>query len=117
MRQSALIVEKLAQTEDPVMSAGNYVEAAIVVDMNRDPVLSRRFNELLEATQIKVEPVTLHHAEIARQAYRDFGKGSGHRAGLNFGDCCAYALARVKKRPLLYKGDDFVYTGIDAVLE
>lgn len=99
------------------MSAGNYVEAAIIFDMNGDPVLSSRFNGPPEATQIKVEPVTLHHAEIARQAYRDFEKGSGDRAGLDFGDCCAYALARVKKRPFLYKGDDFAYTGIDGVLE
>lgn len=110
-------ITALAQADDPAMSAGNYVEAAIVVDMNRDAVLSRRFDELLEATQIKVEPVTLHHAEIARQAYRDFGKGSGHRAGLNFGDCFAYALARANNKPLLYKGNDFGYTGIDAVLE
>jgi len=52
----------------------------------------------------------------ARQAYRDFGKGSGHAANLNFGDCFSYALARDKREPLLFKGDDFVHTDIRAAV-
>jgi ribonuclease VapC len=60
--------------------------------------------------------VTPRHAEIARQAYRDFGKGSGHSAGLNFGDCFAYALARDTGEPLLYKGNDFSLTDVASVL-
>ncbi len=59
-----------------------------------------------------VEPVTLDQVRIARQAYRDYGKGSGHRANLNFGDCFSYALARVKREPLLFKGDDFGFTDV-----
>jgi ribonuclease VapC len=59
-----------------------------------------------------VEPFTEEQAQIARQAYRDYGKGSGHRAQLNFGDCFSYALARVKREPLLFKGDDFVHTDV-----
>jgi ribonuclease VapC len=56
--------------------------------------------------------VDREQAEIARAAYRDFGKGSGHPAGLNFGDCFAYALARARREPLLFKGDDFSQTDV-----
>jgi len=59
-----------------------------------------------------VEPLTREQAEIAGAAYRDFGKGSGHAAGLNFGDCFAYALAKALREPLLFKGDDFSYTDV-----
>lgn len=62
------------------------------IDSNRDPVLGRRLDDLLAAARVQVQPVSGQHAEIARQAYRDFGKDSGHPAGLNFGDCFAYAL-------------------------
>jgi ribonuclease VapC len=96
------------------ISAATYVEAAVVTDSNRDPVLSRRFDDLLRDSAIAIEPVTAEQAKIAREAYRDFGKGR-HRAGLNFGDCFAYALAKVTGEPLLFKGDDFVHTDIEAV--
>jgi ribonuclease VapC len=96
------------------MSSANYLEAAIVVDANRNPLLSRRFDDLIAGTGIVVEPVTRDQAEIARAAYRDFGKGSGHPAGLNFGDCFAYALARARREPLLFKGDDFSQTDVGA---
>lgn len=107
----------LAQASEPRISAGTYVETAIVVDSNRDPVLSGRLDDLLAVVQIKVEPVTKQHAEIARQAYRDFGKASGHPAGLNLGDCFAYALARATREPLLYKGDDFSRTDVESSLD
>jgi ribonuclease VapC len=96
------------------MSSANYLEAAIVVDANRNPLLSRRFDDLIAGTGIIVESVTRDQAEIARAAYRDFGKGSGHPAGLNFGDCFAYALARARREPLLFKGDDFSKTDVAA---
>jgi ribonuclease VapC len=96
------------------MSAANYLEAAIVVDSNRNPLLSRRFDDLIAQTGIAVEPVDREQAEIARAAYRDFGKGSGHPASLNFGDCFAYALARTRREPLLFKGHDFSQTDIAA---
>lgn len=94
------------------ISAANYLEAAVVIDGSRDPVASRRFDELVEVAGLTVEPVTAHQAAIARAAYRDFGKGSGHPAGLNFGDCLAYALAKDSGEPLLYKGDDFSHTDL-----
>jgi ribonuclease VapC len=80
------------------------------------PIASRRFDELIREAQIVIESVTEAQAEIARQAYRDFGRGSGHPAKLNFGDCFAYALAKEKAEPLLYKGDDFARTDIIAAL-
>ncbi len=63
-----------------------------------------------------IEPVTDTQARIARQAYSDFGKGSGHPAQLNFGDCFAYALAKAKREPLLFKGDDFPHTDVARAL-
>ena len=94
------------------MSAANYLEAAIVVDANRNPLLSRRLDDLIVQTEILAEPVTLEQARIARAAYRDFGRGSSHPAQLNFGDCFAYALAKSMREPLLFKDDDFSHTDV-----
>jgi ribonuclease VapC len=111
---AAEIREILGQPQICRMSAVNYVEAGVVVDSNRNPVLSRRLDELLRVAQIGIEPVTVEQARIAREAYRDFGKGR-HRAGLNLGDCFAYALAKEKGETLLFKGDDFCHTDIQSV--
>lgn len=97
------------------ISAGTYLEASIVLDRARDPLVNRGLDEILAEGAIVIEPVTETQARIARDAYRDFGKGSGHPAGLNFGDCFAYALAREVKEPLLFKGDDFRHTDIPFV--
>jgi ribonuclease VapC len=93
------------------------VEAAVVIDSKRDPVLSRRYDEILRDSDIKLIPVDEEQARIAREAYRDFGRGCGHKARLNFGDCFAYALARVTGEPLLYKGKDFQHTDVASALE
>ncbi|QIS15428.1 type II toxin-antitoxin system VapC family toxin [Nocardia arthritidis] len=98
------------------MSAVNHFELAIKVDRSLDPVFARRFAELIRDSAIEVVPVSLAQAAIARDAYRDFGKGSGHPAQLNLGDCFAYALATVTRRPLLYKGNDFVHTDIKSAV-
>jgi ribonuclease VapC len=98
------------------ISAANYLEAAIVIDGSRDPVASRRFDEFVRDAQLAIEPITETHARIARDAYRDFGRGSGHPARLNFGDCLAYALAKDKGEPLLFVGDDFGRTDVAPVL-
>lgn len=98
------------------ISAANYLETAVVIDASRDPIASRRFDELVATAELRVEAVTHDQAQIARDAYRDFGKGSGHKAGLNFGDCFAYALAKFTGEPLLFKGNDFGHTDITAAL-
>ena len=105
----ALAIEK-AQSRR--ISAANFLETAVIIDASRDPVASRRFDELVEVAELRVEAVTLNQARIARDAYRDFGKGSGHKAGLNFGDCFAYALAKATGEALLFKGDDFGHTDV-----
>lgn len=98
------------------MSAGTWLETAIVVDNAVDPANRRRFDDVMRILDIQVMPVTVEQARLARQAYRDFGRGSGHPAGLNFGDCFAYALAADTGQPLLFKGDDFGHTDVIPVL-
>lgn len=98
------------------MSAANFLEAAIVVDAQTKDKGSRQFDAFVRRAQIAIEPVSEEQAHIARQAYADFGKGR-HPAGLNFGDCFAYALAKVTGEPLLFKGNDFKKTDITSALE
>ena len=105
----------IADAEHRRLSAANYLEAAIAIDGSRNPIASRRFDDLLREAEIVIEPVTAQQAKVAREAYRDFGRGSGHPAGLNFGDCFAYALAKTSREPLLFKGVDFAHTGIAGV--
>jgi ribonuclease VapC len=109
---AAVMAEALQEAPIRRISAVTYVEAAVVADNDRNPLLSRRFDGLVREAQMLVEPVTARQAEIARQAYRDFGKGR-HRAELNLGDCFAYALAKEMDEPLLFKGDDFCHTDVE----
>lgn len=98
------------------ISAVSYVEAAVVIDSARDPIASRRFDDFFRTSGVRIEAVTPSQAELARQAYRDFGKGH-HKAKLNFGDCFAYALAKERSQPLLFKGDDFRHTDVEPAIE
>jgi ribonuclease VapC len=99
------------------MSAATYLELSIVIDSRRDSAMSRKFDDLLDRFSIEVEPVTVEQALIAREAYRDYGRGSGHPANLNIGDCFSYALARAKREPILFKGDDFGHTDLRPAME
>ena len=94
------------------ISAASFLEVAIVIDADRNPVASRRIDDLLQAAGIAIEPVTEEQARIAREAYRDYGRGSGNPARLNFGDCLAYALVRATGESLLFKGEDFRHTDV-----
>lgn len=94
------------------ISAANFLETAIVTDASHDPIASRRLDDLLKVAGIAIEPVTEEQARLGRAAHRDFGKGSGHPAQLNFGDCFAYALAKATGEPLLFKGADFATTDV-----
>ena len=94
------------------ISAANYVEAAVVIDAQRDPIASRRFDELMETAEVEIAAITPDQARLARDAYRHFGRGSGHPAKLNFGDCFAYALAVSSGEPLLAKGGEFRKAGL-----
>lgn len=114
--EAAHFAEAIQSAPNRHISAVNYVEAAIVSDRSRDPIVRHRFDELVHEISLVVEAVTVEQARIAREAYRDFGKVSGHPARLNFGDCFAYALAKESGEPLLYKGSDFSQTDVTAVV-
>lgn len=110
--EAGAFAESIGAATSIRISAATYVESGAVIDSLRDPVVSRKFDRLLEVGRITIEPVTAEHAKSARQAYRDFGKGSGHPARLNFGDCFSYALASEAGEPLLFKGEDFSKTDV-----
>jgi ribonuclease VapC len=108
----------LAMLEDPHprMSAANWVEAAMIVDSNRDPVLRLRFEELTETLRVEIVPVSVEIARAARRAHQRYGRGQ-HPARLNYGDCFAYATASVLGESLLFKGNDFAQTDITPALK
>ncbi len=101
----------IAQADVPRISAANFVEAAIVIEAQTKNSSSSQLDAFMRRAGIAIEPVTEEQAHVARQAYTDFGKGR-HSAALNFGDCFAYALAKVTGDPLLFKGKDFSQTDI-----
>lgn len=94
------------------ISAGNYLETAIVMDSTKDPIAIRKFDAFMKESGIKILPIDLKQIDVARSAYRDYGRGSGHAARLNFGDVFAYALAATTHRKIICKGDDFIKTDI-----
>jgi ribonuclease VapC len=97
-------------------STVNFGESAVFIDASRDPIATRQFDKFVTGVNISIEPVTEIQARITREAYRDFGRGSGHPEKLNFGDCFAYALARTSGEPLLFKSNDLVHTDITSAL-
>jgi ribonuclease VapC len=99
------------------ISAATYLELGIVIDGGGDPASSAALDPFIADSRIRIEPVTESQARIARTAYQRFGRGSGHPARLNFGDCFAYALARDLGEPLLFKGGDFKSTDIEIITE
>jgi ribonuclease VapC len=104
-------VDAIAEAEPRLISAANLLEAAIVVDNQLGAAAGRQLDRFVERARIEIEPVTEEQVRIARQAYVDYGRGN-HPAGLNFGDCFAYALAKAAGEPLLFKGEDFARTDI-----
>jgi ribonuclease VapC len=112
---AALYANAIAATAVRRISAASYVEAAVVVDSQSSASGARQFDAFMRRAGIVIEPVTEEQALLARQAYADFGKGR-HKAGLNFGDCFSYALARAFGEPLLFKGKDFSRTDVQAAL-
>jgi ribonuclease VapC len=97
------------------ISAASFVETGLVISRDQTGAYRQAFEALLQDFAIRVEPVSEYQARIALDAFRRFGKGTGHPAGLNFGDCFSYALASDLGEPLLFKGNDFSRTDIEAV--
>ncbi|HNL51709.1 MAG: type II toxin-antitoxin system VapC family toxin [Candidatus Nanopelagicales bacterium] len=107
--------EALARTilvEDSRMSAGSYTELMCVMARSREPAASRRVDQFLAALGIEVLPVSVAQARLAGEAYRVYGRGTGHPAALNYGDTFAYALAIDLDEPLLFVGTDFAQTDV-----
>jgi ribonuclease VapC len=107
-----------AVADDPqkLISAFNSLETGIVVEARKGEAGGRELDLLLHRAQIDIVPMNAEQAELARAAWRKFGKGN-HPAGLNIGDCCAYALAKYSGEPLLFKGNDFSQTDIIAAIK
>jgi ribonuclease VapC len=108
-----VLAATLAEARQPVISAPNWLEAMIVIQTRLGDSGVAALTQLLDAAVVRVEPVDVATAQIAFGAWRRFGKGR-HPAGLNFGDCFAYALASTLGVPLLFKGRDFAQTDIGA---
>jgi ribonuclease VapC len=104
-------VERIRAADVCRISVANHVELSMVVESQLGPNGARQADAFLRRAGVVVEPLTIEQGDLARQAFLDFGKGR-HKAGLNFGDCFAYALARATGEALLSKGDDFALTDI-----
>ncbi len=115
--EARVFVELMAQAPRRWLSAATYVELSAVVDGRRDAALSGALDAILASSRLEIADFTARQAHIARDAYQRFGRGSGHPARLNMGDCFAYALARDIGEPLLFKGRDFALTDIELVTE
>lgn len=107
--------ERIALAENCRISAANLLETAIVTESRGGPEAGNELDMFLESADIEVAPVTSSQVSTARRAWRRFGKGR-HRAALNFGDCFAYALSATTGEPLLFKGNDFTHTDVNAAL-
>ena len=105
-------LQTMLDSQENRISAASYLEAAIVADRLPESPDAATFDDLIEQLSIIVEPLTTHQAAIAREAYGRCGKGVGHPARLNFGDCFAYALAIDLDEPLLFVGQDFIHTDV-----
>lgn len=109
------LADAIERAETRRISAANFVEASVVLDARHGAEGIRMLDRLLEIAAIEVVPVDVQQARLARDGWHRFGKGR-HPAGLNFGDCFAYALAMSLREPLLYKGEDFARTDVAPAL-
>lgn len=114
--ESDAVAFEAAVETDPIrlMSVGTYLETAIVVESRKGEAGGRELDLWLHRAEVELVPVDVEHADLARSAYRRYGKGR-HLAGLNYGDCFAYALAKSSAEPLLFKGEDFSQTDVASV--
>ena len=113
---AARYAEALADADAALMSAATLIEAGIVMVNRHGPKAARKLHALVREAGIEVENVTPRHAQIALDAFAIYGKGRQHKAGLNYGDCFVYALAKATGLPLLFKGNDFSHTDLLSAL-
>jgi ribonuclease VapC len=113
--EAAALAEAAEQATERAISAASWLEAAIVAD-NRSAVASAEFAGLMARLDLEIVPFTASQAMRAREAHLRYGKGR-HKAGLNLGDCFAYALAKERGQTLLFKGEDFAATDIEPAIK
>lgn len=111
---AADIARAIEASSQRLLSAANLLEASIVIESRKGEAGGRELDLLIYRAAIEIVAVDQDQAELARIAWRRFGKGR-HPAGLNYGDCFAYALAKTRQLPLLFQGGDFTRTDIDCV--
>lgn len=111
-READRMLAALRTAPSVCISAGNLLETYMVIDRRQNASAKALLEHILFRMALTIEPVTAVQVEIAREAFRQFGKGSGHGASLNYGDCFAYALAQFRDEPLLFIGNDFTQTNI-----
>jgi ribonuclease VapC len=107
--------DQIAASSQVYLSAANWLESAIRAEHAGGAAVGHHFDDLVRQAGITIEVVTANQAGLARSAYRVFGKGNGHSAQLNFGDCFSYALAKDRNLPLLFKGQDFIHTDLETL--
>ena len=112
--ESNAIATAIAGDNNRLLSAFSLLEATIVIEARKGESGSRELDLLLHHIQAEIISMNPEQAEVARKAWREYGKGR-HPAALNIGDCCAYSLAKVSGEPLLFKGDDFNKTDLSFV--
>jgi ribonuclease VapC len=112
---SELYIRAISHASHCRISAGNFLELSIVLEGQFGSEVLRQCDALFRRIGIVIEPVTVEQVQVARQAFHDFGRGR-HAAGLDFGDCFGYALAKLSNEPLVFKADDFKKTDVVAAL-
>ena len=110
--ESARLAAAMEADANHLISAATVVEAGVAIEERYGSAGGRELDLFIARASLSIEAVTAQQAEVAREAWRRYGKGR-HSAGLNSGDCFSYALARVMGEPLLFKGDDFGHTDVD----
>ena len=105
--------EAIEAAESCSLSTASFVETSMIIESRYGPDGTRDLDLFISKADITLVPVDEEQAYVARQAFRQYGKGR-HAAGLNFGDCFAYALAKTLAEPLLFKGRDFAATDLDS---
>jgi ribonuclease VapC len=113
--EAKVFSEAMANAPKRLVSAFSALETSIVVESKKGEPGGRELDLLLHKARIEIVPINEEQFELARRAWRDFGKGR-HPAGLNIGDCCSYALSKYSGEPLLFKGGDFSKTDIQSAL-
>ncbi|MDB5362855.1 MAG: PilT protein-like [Rhodospirillales bacterium] len=108
---AASLAEAIQRNAPRLLSAASLVEASQVIESRKGEAGGRELDLLIYRAGIEIVPVDAVQAEVARAAFRQFGKGR-HPAGLNYGDCFSYALAKVSEAPLLFVGEDFSRTDL-----